>query len=425
MAPCAVDVPDRQRGFSCHRQQPRPTEGVPAGVVQRLRRGAGAALLQGFVQGRRRGLGTPAKEVERRISRLDRPAQILHLAKGVFRGGDVTSPETEHAELVEPERDVREIPGLELVAGTRRFDLCFGPVTPLLQDLGSVHAAVARELARSHSRPAPHLFDPFRGAAIVAEEGTGADGPAVARRRRPRPEEPADRARHGLVEQRETFVHPPQVDASSALLERTQRLDISIAERTPDLDGALCILQRRLAIAQHLARDDALDPRQPTLLDAFRQISQERGRILEPSARHGHRLPTGVVERQVERDERSAADVTLLDEPGVGALPGSDALVQMAHPERRLAEPFDVARLQRPRVGLSQQRERQRPVGAVDRRRSSVRSARSRHEITLVSTTCPCRRGHSSGIDGDAPVLARHEIPCRHPSTPSGSCTPT
>src|SRR5690348_3023887 len=108
-------------------------------------------------------------------------------------GGDVATAEAERAQLVQADGDVGGVPARQLVAGTGGLDLCLFPVSPQLEDLGSVNAAVAGELARTeHFRPAPHLVDPFRGAAVVAEHGARADGPAVRRRRRPRAEEPAD-----------------------------------------------------------------------------------------------------------------------------------------------------------------------------------------------------------------------------------------
>jgi hypothetical protein len=266
------------------------------------------------------------------------------------------------------------VPARQLVAGPSGLDLRLFPVTSQLEDLRSVDAAVTRELARTERyRPATHCVDPLRRTAVVAERGARADGPAVGRRRGPGPEEPADRTRHDLVEEREAFVDASEMDEGSTLLEDTQRLDVSITERTADFDRALCTTQRLLAVAEQLARHDGLHPRQPTLLHALREISEERVRALQPAGGHREGLPTGMVERQMEGDERRGPDVTFLDESRVGALSRFDTLIEVPHPERGFAESFHVARLERTGVvGRSQQRERLRPFAGIDRGASAV-----------------------------------------------------
>ena len=150
--------------------------------------------------------------------------------------GDVTTAEAEGAELVQADGDVGCIPARQLVAGTGRLDLRLFPVTSQLEDLGSVDATVAGKFARTERyRPAPHLVDPFCGAAVVAERGAHADGPAGGRRRRPRPEQPTDRTGHDLVEERQPFVDAPEMDERATLLEDTQRLDVPITEHATDL----------------------------------------------------------------------------------------------------------------------------------------------------------------------------------------------
>src|SRR4029450_10021384 len=103
---------------------------------------------------------------------------------------------------------------------------------------------------------------------------------------------------------RQPFVDASEMDERATLLEHTQRLDVSITERAADLDRALCKTQRVLPVAEQLARHDGLDPRQPTLLHALGQISQERGRALEPAGGHGEGGSAGVVEGEMEGDER-------------------------------------------------------------------------------------------------------------------------
>ena len=346
---------------------------------------------------------------------------MLDFAKRVFGSRDVAAPEAERSQLVQPDRDMGGVPARQLVASTRGLDLRLFPVTSQLEDLGSVDAAVAGELARTERyRPAPNLGDPFRGAAVVAERGARADGAAVGRRRRPRPEQPTDRTGHDLVEERQPFVDAPEMDERATLLEDTQRLDVPITEHATDLDRALRIAQCLLAVAEQLARHDALDPRQPPLLHALGEIGQERGGALQPAGGHGESLPARVVEREMEGHEGSGSDVTFLDQSGVGALPRFDALLEMAHPERSLGESFHIARLEcTGAVGLSEEREPLRPVAGVDRSASAVdqlaqesslvalassgscgpgRPSRRapRPELALVSTACPCRRGSAS-----------------------------
>ena len=66
-------------------------------------------------------------------------------------------------------------------------------------------------------------------------------------------------------------------------------------------------------------------------------------------------------------------DVTFLDESGVGALSRFDALLEVAHPERGLGESFHITRLEHPAgVGLSEERERPRPVAGIDCSASTV-----------------------------------------------------
>ena len=74
---------------------------------------------------------------------------MLDLAEGVFGRGDVATAEAERAQLVQADGDMRGVPARELVAGTGRLDLRLFPVTSQLEDLGSVQAAVAGELART------------------------------------------------------------------------------------------------------------------------------------------------------------------------------------------------------------------------------------------------------------------------------------
>jgi hypothetical protein len=127
-------------------------------------------------------------------------------------------------------------------------------------------------------------------------------------------------------------------------------------------------LESRFAVTQQLAGDDAFYPGQPALLHTLGKIGKERARALQPSAGHRHRLPPGVVEREMERDQRRRPHIPLLDQTCVRAFAGGDALVEVAHPERSFAEPFDIARREPTgSVGLLKQRKRSRPVVLANR----------------------------------------------------------
>ena len=110
-----------------------------------------------------------------------------------------------------------------------------------------------------------------------------------------------------------------------------------------------------LPIMQEVPRDDGLYPRQPTLLSTFGHVSQERDRALQPTASHSKGSPSGVVEREMERHEGSAANVTFRDEGAVGAFSGSNALLEMACPKRSLCELLYLARPEHTgRIGLTE-----------------------------------------------------------------------
>jgi hypothetical protein len=83
------------------------------------------------------------------------------------------------------------------------------------------------------------------------------------------------------------------------------------------------------------------------LLRALGQVSQKGDRALQPSTGDGDCASPGVVEGQMESHERSGPHITFLDESGIGALSRCDALLEVPHPERSLAESFHIARLER------------------------------------------------------------------------------
>lgn len=216
------------------------------------------------------------------------------------------------------------------------------------------------------------------------------------------------------------------MDERPALLEDAQRFDVSVADRPADLDRTLRAPQGLLAVGEQLGGHYPLDPRQPTLLRALGLIGEERHRALEPPTCHRDGCSAGMVEREMERDHRRGPDLTVLDEPGVGALARSNALLEPAGPERGFAELLHVPRRELAgAVGVPKKRERTRPVVSCDggtpahdqlahslslRTRANTRcrnvAATGESEVTMGSPT---------GIDGDAPVLARHEIDIRAP----------
>ncbi len=107
---------------------------------------------------------------------------------------------------------------------------------------------------------------------------------------------------------------------------------------------------------------------------------------LQPAGGDGERFPAGVVEGEMQGDERSGPDVTFLDQSGVGAFPRFDALVEVAHPERGLGESFHIARLERTGVvGLPEEREALRPIAGVDRSAPAVDQLA--HATSLRSAT--------------------------------------
>jgi hypothetical protein len=142
------------------------------------------------------------------------------------------------------------------------------------------------------------------------------------------------------------------------------------------------------------------------------------------------------MEGEMQGDERSGSHVTFLQKTCVGALSSLDALFKMAHPEGCLTQPFDVARCEGPgAIGLAEQGQSPRPIAvgdgsasAVDELVGSKRCHRSpfRHPLLTPmslrtwTNTRYLDPGHRAGnevgmsaptgIDGDAPVIARHEI---------------
>ena len=243
----------------------------------------------------------------------------------------VAAAQADHPELVEPDRDVRLVPALQLVTRTRRFDLGLRPLAPRFEDLRPMHAAVTGELAGAGGCAAAlDRFDPFGSPAIVTEVGARADGAAIGRRRCHRPDDAAHRARHGLVEQRKTLSHPAEMDERHPLREAAQCFDVSIADRAPDLQGALGVTQRLVQVAQRLGGDHGVDPGEPSVLRALGNIGKEGSRVLEPPPGHCDRAPSRVMEREIEGDDSSLPSVTTLDECPVRPLARRDALIEMA-----------------------------------------------------------------------------------------------
>jgi len=188
-----------------------------------------------------------------------------------------------------------------------------------------------------------------------------------------------------LVDKRETVLDLPKMDEGTTLRQLTQGLNVPIAKPATDVDGSLGVPQGLIAISQHLACDDGLRPRQPTLLCTLRYISQQGDRALQPAAGHSYGSAARVLGGEKEGNERGASSVTFLDESVVGAFSQNNALLEMARPECSLREKCDVFWPEPTgTVGFPEQRTCPRPVSG------------SKCGPPIIEKLGPPNRGHST-----------------------------
>ena len=184
---------------------------------------------------RRGGVHLPLREPQERESRLRLAAELVGLAVGLLRGGEVTPPPPDLADLVETGRGHHAVVVVELLARLHRLLLRLRPVARAGAGSRPVDAARAREAGDVEAvAPAVGGVGPLRRSAAVAERLARVDRDAVDDPGGERIELSARRGRRRLVEDGEPVRHVPRPDADRTLEDEGRRLEAAVAEaRSP------------------------------------------------------------------------------------------------------------------------------------------------------------------------------------------------
>ena len=192
---------------------------------------------------------------------------------------EIADPQPDLPDFRECGCRVREEAGLELVAGAP--GLCFrgDPVALPLEELGPMQPAEPGEHGeRMVLRPGSDRLQPLVRTAHVAELVTRAHQRAVDLAGHERAEPSLDGEEHRLVEVREAFTGPALVDQHASGALQRLRLDIGLAEPTPEIPRSLGELAGAIELAAAVRNLGFVEEQEPVLRTFGIVLERTRGR---------------------------------------------------------------------------------------------------------------------------------------------------
>ncbi len=272
--------------------------------------------------------------------------------QGLLRGGQVTAPETDLANLVERHADRGGNVTLQFDGRLASLRLGLEPVATPPLDPGTEDAAHAG-IAIDPLAPAPAVLrlGPFGCPTPLAEGGARLDRRAAHAASGTGVDFTGDGGDRGLVDEHQAFGDVSFRDQRGSLLAQRQRLEVAVLDPARDVEGAGRLGQRRLLVAGdrgvHRARR-----REPAVADPLGHALEQPTGPTEPRLRDVVRVAEHVVTAEQDGGLDRGVQVIRLDGGRVGTLPRVDRDRQPAGPPRRLCEEGQLRRTEPPRSVL-------------------------------------------------------------------------